>query len=40
MESTLMTFGQIDREADKRINIRKLIGSLCDYANAPKNVVG
>jgi len=35
-----MTFGQMDREADKWINIRKLIGSLCDYANAPKNVVG
>jgi hypothetical protein len=35
MESTLKTFGQ----TDKWINIRKLIGYLCDYANAP-NVVG
>jgi hypothetical protein len=30
----------LDKEADKCINIRKLIGSLCDYTNAPKNVVG
>jgi len=28
------------RQTDKWINIRKLIGSLCDYTNAPKNVVG
>jgi hypothetical protein len=40
MESTFKTFGQMDREADKWINIRKLILSLCDYANSPKNVVG
>jgi hypothetical protein len=35
-----MTFGQMDREAGKWIDIRKLKGPLCDYANAPKNVVG
>jgi len=36
MESTRKTFGQ----TDKWINIRKPIGSLCDYANTLKNVFG